>query len=76
MGGLGRVPREVLDRHALRNDFSRWIAEVFGDQPLAADLHDLEERHRRGEVVDLRTALEEAISLRYEVASAAGTPGT
>ncbi len=76
VGGLGRVPREVLDRHALRNDFSRWIAEVFGDQPLAADLHDLEERHRRGEVVDLRTALEEAISLRYEVASAAGTPGT
>ena len=65
--GLRSVPSKALHRHALRNDFSRWIAEVFGDQPLAVDLRDLEERHRRGEVVDLGTALEEAISLRYEV---------
>lgn len=74
--GLASVPRESVNRHALRNDFSRWIAEVFGDQPLAADLRDLEERHRRGEVVDLRTALEEAISLRYEVGTAPGSLGT
>jgi hypothetical protein len=66
--GLGRVPAEALHQHALRNDFSRWIAEVFKDQPLATDLRDLEERHRRGEVVDLRPALQDAISLRYEVA--------
>ena len=72
--GLGRVPLEALHRHALRNDFSRWMAEVFGDQALAADLRDLEELHRGGGVVDLRTALEEAISLRYEVASARASP--
>ncbi len=70
--GLRRVPSTALHRHALSNDFSRWIADVFGDQPLAAELRDLEERHRRGEVVDLGTALDEAISLRYEVPSPPG----
>ena len=40
-----------------------------GDFPLAEDLRDLEERHARGEVVDLKRALVEAISLRYEVVS-------
>ncbi len=71
VAGLERVPREALHRHALRNDFSRWIAEVFGDRPLAEDLRDLEERHRRGEVVDLGNSLVEVVSQRYEV----GAPG-
>lgn len=66
------APTEVLVGHVSRGDFSRWIAEVFGDYPLAADLRDLEERQGRGEVVDLRRALVEAIALRYEVAATAG----
>ena len=60
--GVARAPTDVLDGHARRSDFSRWIAEVFGDQPLAADLREVEERHRTGEALELRTALVEAIS--------------
>jgi hypothetical protein len=61
-----------VDAHARRGDFSRWIADVFGDRPLADEVRDLEERHRRGEIVDLVTALVESVSLRYEVVSAVG----
>lgn len=62
-----RAPADVLDAHAARGDFSRWIGEVFGDVPLAADLREVERRQRENAVGDLRTALIDAISLRYEV---------
>ena len=65
--GIARAPADAVDGHARRGDFSRWLADVFGDQPLAAELGELEARHRRGEVVDLATALVETISLRYQV---------
>ena len=65
--GISGAPPESVDAHARRGDFSRWIADVFGDRPLAGEIHDLEERHRRGEVVELATALVESVSLRYDV---------
>lgn len=71
--GIARAPPDTVDAHARRGDFSRWIADVFADQPLADEVRELEERHRRGEVVDLVTALVEAVSLRYEVAPAAAS---
>ncbi len=43
---LDVMPSEVLEGHARRRDFSRWLAEVFGDYPLALSVRTLEERSR------------------------------
>lgn len=67
LDSVARAPDEALWDHAGRGDFSRWIADVFGDPPLAADLRDLEHRHRTGEVFDLRSSVIEAVSLHYDV---------
>jgi len=39
---LGRCGDEVLRHHCPRGDFSRWVADVFLDQPLAAALRAAE----------------------------------
>lgn len=64
---LDRAPDASLDGHARRGDFSRWIAEVFGDQPLAAAMRKVERRLRRGDVSNLRAALIDPIRERYEL---------
>lgn len=64
---LTQVPAASLEGHAHRSDFSRWIAEVFGDQPLAADMRKVERRFRRGEVTRLCESLIEPIRERYEL---------
>jgi len=69
VSSLGSVPTGVLDGHARRGDFSRWIAEVFQDHPLASDIRKVEQRYRLGYVSDLRGELARAIRERYEVGS-------
>jgi hydroxymethylpyrimidine pyrophosphatase-like HAD family hydrolase len=67
---LGQVPSASLDGHARRGDFSRWIAEVFGDQPLAAEIRKVELRYRSGEIRDstkLCESLIASIRERYEL---------
>jgi hypothetical protein len=59
-------PLEVLDGHARREDFSRWIADVFHDHPLASDVRKVEQRYRLGHLRDLYPALTETIQERYE----------
>jgi hypothetical protein len=54
---LGRVDDDVLDHHAGRGDFSRWVLEVFGDPVASAQLRKVERRWTRGEIRDLRQAL-------------------
>ena len=39
---LGRCDRGVLRHHCPRHEFSRWVAGVFRDESLAADLAELE----------------------------------
>ena len=64
-----RLPPEALEGHAQRGDFSRWIAKVFGDQPLAAAIRKVEDRFRKGRVQQLSEALIKPIRERYELAS-------
>ncbi|HEV3410284.1 MAG TPA: hypothetical protein VG095_08310, partial [Chthoniobacterales bacterium] len=60
-----RIPTGALQAHARRGDFSRWIREVFGDAPLAADVQRLEEQVRDDEMEDPRPALATLIRERY-----------
>ena len=64
---LERVPGTALAGHARRGDFSRWVADVFGDQPLAAELRKVERHHRHGEITGLSAALIAPIRERYEL---------
>lgn len=61
-----RLPREAIEGHARRGDFSRWIADVFGDQPLAEDVRRLEREFQHGRVENLSAALIARICERYE----------
>jgi len=55
----------VLAHHAGRHDFSRWMRDVFSDQKLAALVRKVEARWTRGEIADLREALDRLVALRY-----------
>jgi hydroxymethylpyrimidine pyrophosphatase-like HAD family hydrolase len=69
IASLRKMPAGVLDGHARRGDFSRWMADVFQDHPLASDLSKLEQSYRLGYVESLSTELARAIRERYEVES-------
>lgn len=62
-----RLPAESVEGHARRGDFSRWIAKVFGDQPLATAIHQVEEQFRQGRIRNLPEALSRLIRDRYGV---------
>ncbi len=62
---LGEVPSEVVDEHAGRGDFSRWVGDVFADHRLAAAVRKLEVRRSRGELEDLQSAVRRLIAARY-----------
>jgi hydroxymethylpyrimidine pyrophosphatase-like HAD family hydrolase len=64
---VGRLPNGAIEGHARRGDFSRWIGEVFGDQPLAVAMAHVEEEYRRGHVTNLRNAIVTPIRQRYEL---------
>jgi hypothetical protein len=58
--------RPLLHDHLRRGDFSRWVADVFGDYPLATELRRLGERYRNGTLPDVSSSLAQAIRARYE----------
>ena len=70
---LARLPADSIEGHARRSDFSRWIADVFGDQPLAAEIRKIERQYRRGLVTNLVESLIAPIRERYELVGV-GTP--
>jgi hypothetical protein len=55
----------VLDHHAGRGDFSRWVLDVFSDRELARQIRKAEARWRRGEIADLRSIIDRLIAFRY-----------
>ena len=50
-----------------RGDFSRWIADVFGDYALARELRLQEARYIRGEDRDTLPEIAEAVRARYDL---------
>ncbi len=64
---LKTYPVAVLEGHAHRGDFSRWIADVFHDPALATDVRKIEQRYRLGHIRDLCSAIARAIEERYEL---------
>lgn len=64
---MARLPVASIDGHTRNSDFSRWIADVFGDQPLAAELRKVERQYRRGQVTNLVESLIAPIRERYEL---------
>lgn len=64
---LQRLPSSSINEHARRGDFSRWIGEVFGDQPLAAEIRKVEREYRHGAVKNVVPSLIAAIHARYEL---------
>jgi hypothetical protein len=61
------LPIATIDDHAKRGDFSRWIGEVFGDQPLAVAIGQVEQQYRLGHVAGLAKELVRPIRERYEL---------
>jgi hypothetical protein len=51
------IPAGSLGFHAGREDFSRWIRDVFRDRAVARQLRKVEARWKRGEIRNLRDAL-------------------
>lgn len=73
-GSVGELEREllvcseaVISHHSRHGDLSRWIAEVIGDPPLAAQVSAIEARLRAGETstAEARRSLGDAIHHRY-----------
>jgi hypothetical protein len=64
---LEHAPVAFLEGYLRRGDFSRWIGDVFGDYPLAAELRALEERHRAGASADTVPEIVAAIRGRYDL---------
>ncbi|MEX1128116.1 MAG: HAD hydrolase family protein [Vicinamibacterales bacterium] len=63
----GLESRREIDGYLRRGDFSRWIADVFGDQPLAIELQELEARHRLTPTPATRAAIIHAVRARYDL---------
>lgn len=68
IGLLAALPDDLLLPHLHRHDFSRWIADVFRDRPLAAHLHRVEGQVERDDVPEVSEAIGQAIRARYEAA--------
>jgi hypothetical protein len=64
---LERYAPAALDGYVRRGDFSRWIADVFGDHALAAELRTQERRYRSGDDSNALPELASAVRARYDL---------
>lgn len=72
---LVQAPRQALDGHLRCRDFSRWVHNVYGDHPLAAESHLLEDAYAQGRRLDVNDTLAQIICDRYELSSDAEVTG-
>jgi hydroxymethylpyrimidine pyrophosphatase-like HAD family hydrolase len=63
---LDGLPADVLDGYARRGDYSRWLAEVFGDYQLAVSVRALESRARVERDPTATAAIASTIRGRYD----------
>ena len=59
-------PASAFRDHLKRGDFSRWIADVFGDYPLAKTVEKIEDDYRAGNSPEALEDLVQAIRGRYD----------
>ena len=64
---IGNRSAGQLETFLQRGDFSRWIADVFGDNALAADVRAIEDQYRLGRVSDVADAIVHAVETRYDL---------
>jgi hypothetical protein len=64
---VSALPTAALKGHLQRGDFSRWVADVFGDYPLAADLRRFERQTQEGSDSGAADDVCRAIRARYDV---------
>jgi hypothetical protein len=57
----------ALEGYVKRGDFSRWIADVYGDYALASDLREHERRYRAGLDDDSVPEIVGAVRARYDL---------
>lgn len=67
VSALERLPDRAIEGHARRGDFSRWIAKIFGDQPLANAIRKVEKLSSLLLKSKLAEALGGPIRDRYEL---------
>lgn len=65
---IEQTPLEQIDGYLRRGDFSRWVADVFGDHALADELQDLETLYVHGRDRDTVPDLVSTIRSRYDLA--------
>ena len=69
------LPPQVLDGHAQRGDFSRWILDVFRDHTLSSRIRKVEEQYRLGHIRNLGHPLATLVRERYDLPSNINVPG-
>ena len=60
-------PASGVDPFLRRGDFSRWVADVFGDSALASELRGIEDQFRLGRASDVTDAIVHAVETRYDL---------
>ncbi len=65
---IDHAPSADLDGHVRRKDFSRWIANVFGDYRLGNRIGELEDAYRLAQAPHIAEDLVREIRQRYEFA--------
>ncbi len=73
LNALERESDEQIADHARRNDFSRWVHDVFRDGSLAARLHTIEQRVLTDPPRTIADGISQAIRARYDLTNDAAT---
>jgi hypothetical protein len=67
VGAVESAEPRSLEGYLRRGDFSRWVADVFGDRALADDLRALERQHAESPVEEVTLAVANAVRGRYDL---------